>query len=86
MICPKCNAKIKDESNFCSKCGAKCENITINDSQVTDENYVQSNNGLSGWGVLLLIFIIADVISWIIFAVTQSGLFGMLGMFFLIMS
>lgn len=42
MTCKKCNAVIKDGSNFCSKCGAKCGNV---ESSNTESN-VESNQFL----------------------------------------
>lgn len=34
MICPKCNSEIRDDSKFCSKCGANCTAMSSkNESQ-----------------------------------------------------
>lgn len=87
MICPKCNAEIKDGSNFCSKCGAEYEDIKINDSQIKEENFAQNRqkNGISGWRMLFFILLVADVISWTVFTIADSGLFGTLGMLFLVL-
>lgn len=88
MICPKCNSKIRDDSKFCSKCGAKCEQIKVNDSEIIEETFIQNEqkgSSVNGWRKLFLILFIADVVFWIIFAATQSGLFGTLGMLFLVL-
>lgn len=33
MICLKCNSEIKNESKFCSKCGAKCDTMATDNSK-----------------------------------------------------
>ncbi len=39
MTCKKCNAEIKDGSNFCSKCGAKCDTIVTNASESNEQRH-----------------------------------------------
>lgn len=45
MICPKCNAKIRDDSKFCSKCGAKCDTIESNNVKSNNEPEQDSSSG-----------------------------------------
>ena len=43
MICPKCNSEIKNRSNFCSKCGAKCNTIATASQDQGQKSQKQGN-------------------------------------------
>ena len=45
MICPKCKSKIKDGSNFCSKFGANCDTIAIDNSESDIQNQENEKHG-----------------------------------------
>lgn len=45
MICPKCNSEIRDDSKFCSKCGAKCNNVESSNVKHNNEHKQDLTNG-----------------------------------------
>lgn len=60
MVCPKCKAKIKDRSNFCSKCGAKCGIIATDNSKSDIQK--QENKKHGTFMISLVISIIGGLI------------------------
>ena len=63
MICPKCNAKIKDGSNFCSKCGAKCDTISTDNSESVIQNQEGKQHG--SFMISLILSIIGGLIAYL---------------------
>ena len=63
MICPKCNAKIKDGSNFCSKCGAKCDTISTDNSESVIQNQEGKKHG--SFMISLILSIIGGLIAYL---------------------
>lgn len=63
MICSKCNAKIKDESNFCSKCGTKCDTIATNNLKSNKQK--QENEKHGTFVIPLIISIIGGLIAYL---------------------
>ncbi len=63
MTCPKCNAVIKDGSNFCSKCGAKCNTVATNNSKPNEQQ--QKNEKHGTFIIPLIISIIGGLITYL---------------------
>ncbi len=44
MYCPKCGTKLPDESVFCSSCGFKISDLTVDNTVINDETKIQDTS------------------------------------------